>query len=47
LIQGFPENWHFVGSLSQKYKQIGNAVPIKLAEIIGKAIIKQVAKQKR
>ena len=41
LIQGFPEDWQFVGSVSQKYKQIGNAVPIKLAEIIGRAIIKQ------
>jgi len=40
LIQGFPEDWQFVGSVSQKYKQIGNAVPIKLAEVIGKTIIK-------
>jgi DNA (cytosine-5)-methyltransferase 1 len=40
LIQGFPESWEFVGSVSQKYKQIGNAVPIKLATAIGKKIIK-------
>lgn len=40
LIQGFPHNWEFVGSVSQKYKQIGNAVPIKLATVIGKTIIK-------
>jgi DNA (cytosine-5)-methyltransferase 1 len=40
LIQGFPENWEFFGKISQKYKQIGNAVPIRLAEVIGKTIIK-------
>lgn len=38
-IQQFPENWKFVGSTAAKYKQIGNAVPIGLAEAIGKAII--------
>jgi len=39
LVQGFPKSWKFVGSLSKKYKQIGNAVPIKLATAIGKSII--------
>lgn len=39
LLQGFPKSWKFSGSLSKKYKQIGNAVPIKLATVIGKAII--------
>lgn len=37
-IQGFPDNWIFQGNLASKYKQIGNAVPIKLAEAIGKTI---------
>lgn len=45
LIQGFPEDWQFVGKVSQKYKQIGNAVPIKLANVIGKAIIKAYRKR--
>lgn len=45
LIQGFPEDWQFVGRVSQKYKQIGNAVPIKLANVIGKAIIKAYRKR--
>lgn len=39
-IQTFPENWIFSGNLASKYKQIGNAVPVKLAENIGKSIIK-------
>jgi DNA-methyltransferase (dcm) len=46
LIQGFPEDWQFVGSVSQKYKQIGNAVPIKLASAIGNEIIKTWEKDK-
>lgn len=45
LIQGFPEDWDFVGSVSQKYKQIGNAVPIKLATAIGKAVLKTCEKE--
>lgn len=39
LLQGFPKRWVFEGSLSQKYKQIGNAVPPKLAYVIGKAVL--------
>lgn len=39
-IQTFPENWIFSGNLASKYKQIGNAVPVNLAENIGKSIIK-------
>lgn len=39
-IQTFPDNWVFSGSLSQIYKQIGNAVPINFSTIIGKSIIR-------
>lgn len=38
-IQQFPENWKFIGTTAAKYKQIGNAVPVGLAEAIGRAII--------
>lgn len=34
LIQTFPASLEFYGDLTSKYKQIGNAVPVKLAEII-------------
>ena len=37
-IQTFPDNYKFEGSINQKYKQIGNAVPVKLAEVIAKEI---------
>lgn len=38
-IQSFPDTWEFEGTISSQYKQIGNAVPVKLAEKIGKSII--------
>lgn len=34
-IQEFPKNWIFSGRTSDKYKQIGNAVPLKLGEMAG------------
>lgn len=33
-IQTFPRDMQFVGNLTSKYKQIGNAVPVKLAEAV-------------
>ncbi len=38
-IQQFPEEWVFTGTVASQYRQIGNAVPVGLAEQIGKAII--------
>jgi len=39
-IQTFPDDWKFSGSVSQQYKQIGNAVPCNLGQEIGYSIIK-------
>lgn len=39
-IQTFPDNWKFAGSVSQQYKQIGNAVPVHLAKEIGFSIVR-------
>lgn len=33
--QSFPDEWMFSGSVSQQYKQVGNAVPVKLATEVG------------
>lgn len=33
-IQTFPDEWTFYGSVSEQYKQIGNAVPVNLAKHI-------------
>ncbi len=38
-IQTFPDDWKFMGSVSQQYKQIGNAVPCNLGTEIGYSII--------
>ncbi len=37
-IQSFPDDWKFCGSLSEQYKQIGNAVPVELARRMGREI---------
>lgn len=39
-IQTFPDDWQFSGTLSDQYKQIGNAVPVNLAWAIGRALIR-------
>ena len=47
-IQTFPPEVEFYGDLTSKYKQIGNAVPVKLAEIIAThlfAILSNVVKE--
>ena len=38
-IQTFPDEWEFVGSMTQQYKQIGNAVPVNLAFALGTSLI--------
>ncbi len=39
-IQTFPDDWDFKGSLSAKYKQIGNAVPVNLAWAVGRSLMR-------
>lgn len=38
-IQSFPDEWEFNGSMTQQYKQIGNAVPVELAKAIGLSLV--------
>lgn len=45
-IQTFPDEWEFAGSLSQQYKQIGNAVPVNLGYFIGQAVVKALNEAK-
>lgn len=42
-IQQFPDDWQICGSISDQYKQIGNAVPIGLGEAVGRAILAHMA----
>ncbi len=44
-IQVFPDEWQFVGSVSSRYKQIGNAVPVNLGFHIGLAAIAMLTGQ--
>lgn len=39
-IQSFPDDWTFEGTMSDQYKQIGNAVPVELAHRIGEQVVK-------
>lgn len=39
-IQSFPDDWEFAGSTANQYKQIGNAVPVKLAKAVGLELMK-------
>ena len=38
-LQGFPKSFRFCGSRCEQYRQIGNAVPVKLGEAIARTII--------
>lgn len=38
-IQQFPDNWKFIGTTVDKYRQIGNAVPVGLAKAIGETLV--------
>lgn len=42
-IQEFPDDWFFAGKVKDKYKQIGNAVPVSLGFAIGNLIKNHVA----
>jgi DNA (cytosine-5)-methyltransferase 1 len=44
MLQTFPMDYEFVGSLNTIYRQIGNAVPVKLAEQIANGIYSTLKK---
>ena len=41
-VQEFPDDFPFQGSVANKYKQIGNAVPLSLGEAAGRALLSYV-----
>jgi site-specific DNA-cytosine methylase len=38
LIQGFPKDWKWVGTVTEQYRMVGNAVPPPVAKAIGEKI---------
>lgn len=46
MLQTFPMDFVFVGSLNRMYTQVGNAVPVRLAELVAKGIKKELQKKK-
>ena len=42
ILQTFPDDFIFYGSLSSMYRQVGNAVPVLLAKKIGECVIKML-----
>lgn len=37
-LQSFPDDWQFVGSKTHAYRQVGNALPVKLAASVARAV---------
>lgn len=44
-LQGFPKNWQFCGSKTNKFQQIGNAVPIIFGKILGETLYNYLTKE--
>ncbi|MBS0212139.1 MAG: DNA cytosine methyltransferase [Proteobacteria bacterium] len=42
-VQQFPDAWRFAGTLLDRYRQIGNAVPVGLGEAVGRSIMERIA----
>ncbi|MGH7136227.1 MAG: DNA cytosine methyltransferase, partial [Pirellulales bacterium] len=35
-LQTFPDDWQFAGSWTEGMRQLGNAVPVKMAELVAR-----------
>lgn len=39
-VQTFPDDYVFLGSWTESMRQLGNAVPVRLADIVGRSVAK-------
>ncbi len=46
-LQTFPTSFEFAGSLTSQARQIGNAVPVVLARLVGRHLVEHVAQARR
>lgn len=46
-IQTFPDDYLFFGSWTESMRQIGNAVPVQLAQMIGRSVLEEIERCER
>jgi DNA (cytosine-5)-methyltransferase 1 len=39
-LQTFPDDWHIAGTTEQQWRQVGNAIPPMLAEVLGRHLLR-------
>jgi DNA (cytosine-5)-methyltransferase 1 len=38
-LQELPHDWHFVGSIASRFRQVGNAVPVRFGFVLGQSLL--------
>lgn len=46
-VQSFPDDFRFAGTQTHRYRQIGNAVPVLVGEVLGRSVLKTLKQPRR